>query len=100
MLKVYVNADLAGNFDENESHLRDTGVPMTWKSQLQTEIALNSTENEYTGLSYALREAIQIMHLLKEMKKMKFPITGVNAKMHCKVFDDTQVQTKNESFEC
>ena len=62
MLKVYVDADFAGNFDKNESHLRDTarsrhgyvimyeGVP-TWKSQLQPEIALSSTESEYTGLS-------------------------------------------------
>jgi hypothetical protein len=88
MLKVYVDADFAGNFDKKESHLRDTarsrhgyiimyeGVPITWKSQLQTEIALSSTKSEYTGLSYALREAIPIMHLLKEMKAMGFPITG------------------------
>jgi Reverse transcriptase (RNA-dependent DNA polymerase). len=100
MLEVYVDADFAGNFDKNESHLRDTarsrhgyiimyeGVPITWKSQLQTEIALSSTESEYTGLSYALREAIPIMNLLKEMKTMGFPITGANAKMHCKVFED------------
>jgi hypothetical protein len=100
MLEVYVDADFAGNFDKKESHLRDTarsrhgyiimyeGVPITWKSQLQTEIALSSTESEYTGLSYALREAIPIMHLLKEMKTMGFPITGANAKMHCKVFED------------
>jgi hypothetical protein len=50
------------------------GVPITWKSQLQTEIALSSTESEYTGLSYALQEAILIMQLLKEMKTMGFPI--------------------------
>jgi hypothetical protein len=100
MLEVYVDADFAGNFDKNESHLRDTarsrhgyiimyeGVPITWKSQLQTEIALSSTKSEYTGLSYALREAIPIMNLLKEMKTMGIPITGANAKMHCKVFED------------
>jgi hypothetical protein len=100
MVEVYVDADFAGNFDKKESHLRDTarsrhgyiimyeGVPITWKSQLQTEIALISTESEYTGLSYALREAIPIMHLIKEMKMMGFPITGANAKMHCKVFED------------
>jgi hypothetical protein len=75
---VYVNADFAGNFDRRESHLRDTarsrhgyiimyeGVLITWKSQLQTKIALSSTESEYTSLSYALQEAIPIMQLLKE----------------------------------
>jgi hypothetical protein len=68
-----------------ESHLRDT---VRWKSQLQTEIALSSTKSEYTGLSYALREAISILNLLKEMKMMGFLITGANAKMHCKVFED------------
>jgi hypothetical protein len=41
-----------------------------------------------TGLSYALREAIPIMHLLKEMKVMGFLIMGANVKMHCKVFED------------
>jgi hypothetical protein len=65
------------------------GVPITWKSQLQTEIALSTiTESEYTGLPYALREAIPIMHLLKEMKTMGFLITGANMKMHCRVFED------------
>jgi hypothetical protein len=97
MLEVYVDADFAGNFDKKESHLRDTArsrhgyiimydlVPITWKSQQQTEIALSSTESEYTGLSYALREAIPIMQL---QKTMGFPILGANAKMHCKVFKD------------
>jgi hypothetical protein len=102
MLEVYVDADFAGNFDQKESHLRDTarsrhgyiimyeGVPITtWKSQLQTKIALiSSTKSEYTGLSFALREAIPVMHLPKEMKTMGFPITGANAKMHCQVFED------------
>ena len=33
------------------------------------EITLSSTESGYTGLSYALREAIPIMDLLKELKE-------------------------------
>ena len=39
---------------------------------MQHEIALSNTESEYTGLSYALREAIPIMNLLTEMKENKF----------------------------
>jgi len=80
-LEVYVDADFAGNFDRLDSQNVDTarsrhgyiityaGMPVTWKSQLQTEIALSMTEAEYTGLSYALREAIPIMDLIKEMKQ-------------------------------
>jgi hypothetical protein len=41
---------------------------------MATEIALWSTESEYTGASVALREAIPVMELLKEMKLMKVPI--------------------------
>jgi len=79
---MYVDADFAGNWDPQETQDHDTtrsrhgyilmyaGCPITWKSQLQGEITLSSTELEYTGLSYALREAIPVMELLKEMKKM------------------------------
>jgi hypothetical protein len=44
------------------------GMPIVWKSQLYQEIALSSTEAEITGLSYALREAIPIIELLKEIR--------------------------------
>ena len=45
------------------------GFPIVSKLQLQTEIALITTEAEYTGLSYALREVIPLMELLKEIKE-------------------------------
>ena len=65
-LEVYVDADFAGNWDPKETQDRDTArsrhgyfimfanCPILWKSQLQTECALSSTESEYTGISYAL----------------------------------------------
>ena len=52
------------------------------------EIAMSSTESEYTGLSYALRGAVQIMELLKEMRGLDFPIESSQAKVHCRVFED------------
>ena len=61
---------------------------MTWKLQLQTEIALSSTESEYTGLSYALREAIPIIELLKEMKANGYNMKSTQPKVHCHVFKD------------
>ena len=99
-LEVYVDADFAGNYDRNHTQDRDTarsrhgyfilykGCPVTWKSQLQTEITLSSTESEYTGLSYALRETIPIMSLLKEMKLHKFPIPTAVPHIKCRVFED------------
>jgi hypothetical protein len=64
------------------------GCNILWKSQLQTEIALSSTESEYTGLSYALRDIIPIMRLLEEMKDNGFPISKTTGDIHCKVFED------------
>ena len=99
-LEVHVDADFAGNWDQKETQDRDTtrsrhgyiisyaGCPITWKSQLQTEIALSSTESEYTGLSYALREAIPIMQLINEMSENGIEINHATPKIKCKVFED------------
>ena len=99
-LEVHVDADFAGNYDYFDTSNSDTaksrhgylisysGIPITWKSQLQTEIALSTTEAEYTGLSYSLREAIPIVNLLKELKENKFKVSDEVTKIHCKVFED------------
>ena len=74
-LEVYVDADFSGNWSMEDAINQDSArsqhgyiikymnCPVTWKSQLQHEIALSNTESENTGLSYALREAIPIMNL-------------------------------------
>ncbi len=99
-LEVYVDADFAGTYDRLDSDNVDTarsrhgyiityaGMPIIWKSQLQTEIALSSTEAEYTGLSYSLREAIPIMDLLTEMKQKGISISDKKAKVRIKVYED------------
>jgi hypothetical protein len=100
-LEVYVDASFCGDLHPDEAPSdRDTarsrhgyivnyaGCPLLWKLQLQTEIALSSTESEYTGMSYALRDTIPIMHLLKEMKHRGFPIHTPKARVHCHVFED------------
>ena len=100
-LELYVDADFSGNWDPiNPETDRDTarsrhgyvimlmGCPLLWKSQLQHEICLSSTESEYVGLSYALREVIPVMKLLQEMKRLKFPILNTVPRVHCKVFED------------
>lgn len=99
-LEVYVDADFARNWSREESYDRDTarsrhgfvilyeGCPILHKSQLQTEIALSSTESKYTGLSYALREAIPIMRILREMKEWGLQISSTKARIHCRVYED------------
>ena len=47
------------------------------------EIALSSTESEYTGLSYALHEAIPLMTLLEELKEQGFPVDKTKALIQC-----------------
>ena len=64
------------------------GCPIVWKSQLQTKIALSSTESEYMGLAFALQEAMYVMEILKEMKCCGFPVTKPNTVVHCRVFED------------
>jgi hypothetical protein len=97
---VYVDADFAGNWNPAEAHESYTarsrhgfvilyaGCPITWASQLQTEIALSSTESEFIGLSQALRVTIPIMELVKELKSMGFQMGDTKPTVHCRVFED------------
>jgi hypothetical protein len=90
-LEVYVDADFVGNWDPLDTENRDSarsqhgyvikynGCPIVWKSQMATEIAMSSTESEYTGASYALREAIPIMDMLEEMKRFTVDYTRTTA---------------------
>ena len=101
-LEVFVDASFAGKWDKQDAQTgdRDTarsrdgyiilyyGCPLIWKSQLQTEIALSSAKSEYTGLSYALREAIPLMTLLEELKEQGFPVDKTKASIQCEVLED------------
>jgi hypothetical protein len=99
-LEVYVDADLVGNWDLADTQNRDSArsrhgyiikynnCPILWKSQMATEIAMSSTESEYTGASYALREAIPIMNLMKEMQARQVLIPSWQATVHCRLHED------------
>ncbi len=110
-LEVHVDSDFAGAWDPKVATIdRDTarsrhgyvitfaGIPISWKSQLQTEIALSTTEAEVTGLSYALREAIPIIELLKEMQRKGFDVNPATPKIHCRVFEDNSGAIEIASF--
>ena len=97
---MWVDADFAGNLNRSESEDRDTarsrhgyvivyeGCLIVHKSQMQTKIALSSTESDYTGLSYALREAVPVIRLLREFKQRCFTSEEPIMKIHCKVYED------------
>ena len=122
-LEIFFDADFSGNWEKNEAPTdRDiarsrhgyfiiyTGCSIVWKSQLQTKIASSSTESKYIELSYALREAIPIMELLKEIQQegqvrvattASIHLQGIQGQQWC-IGDGkaTQVQTQNKAPEC
>lgn len=103
-LEVYVNSDFAGSWDreltgEDQATARSwhgyiiyfAGMPIVWKSQLQQEIALSSTEAEIAGLSYVVQEMILMIELLKEIWShghIRDTPSSYMTKVHCKVFED------------
>lgn len=106
-----VDANFAGNWDPKRGGWCwynsftacilnfHAGCPILWKSQRQTEIALSSTESDFTGLSYALREAIPIMNLFIEMIRMKTPVDSAQAKVIALYSKITQAQLSWRRFQ-
>ena len=84
---VHVDADFAGNWDKEDSENTDTArlihlfvisykvYPIVFKSSLQTEIALSSTEIE--------------MGLLKCISSMVFTEVTLTPSVHYGVYEDT-----------
>ena len=100
-IEVFVDSNFVGDWDAYLPELdRDSarsrygffiniaGCPLIWGSRLATEISLGSTEAEFTGLSYALREAIPLIEIAKEIGSEGFKISTEVPKVHCKVFED------------
>ena len=84
-LEVYVDADFVGGWSSADADNADNvlsrtgyiicyaGCPIIWGSKLQTEIALSTAEAEYIAMSYALRQAIPVQILAKEINTV-FPL--------------------------
>ena len=99
--QVWADADFSGNWNPDEAeHDSDTarsrsgylitylGVPLLWKSSLQTEIALSSTESEYICLCHSLRKVLPLMWIIQEMKELGFPIGTTKPQINCTLFED------------
>eukprot|EP00978_Attheya_sp_CCMP212_P036392 scaffold164691_cov35-Attheya_sp.AAC.2 len=68
--------------------IRYCGCPITWRSKLQTEVALSTMEAEYVALSQSLREVLPIMRLLEEAKAANIDVIHVKPIIRCTVFED------------
>jgi len=78
-LDMYVNADFAGRWHKEFSHLQDSvlsrtgyvitfcGCSISWASKLQSEIALSTTESEYIALSSTTREIPPLQCILQDI---------------------------------
>ena len=99
-LACYVDADFAGLYrrepDDSPNSVRSrTGYiillgncPLTWKSQLQSEIALSTLEAEYAALSMAMRTLLPLRAILLEAIR-ELRITTITAStIKCTVFED------------
>ena len=83
-LDAYVDSYFAGRWHRDYAKLRECvlsltwfvitycGLPVTWTTKLQTEIALSITEAEYIALSTLMRTLLPIRQLVREMYKTTF----------------------------
>jgi len=98
---VYVDADFAGNWNKDEAAehsytacsrhgyiIMYASCPVHWISQLQTEIALSTTESKFIGVSMALQATIPLMEMAKELNKLSFKLGSTKPRVHCCVFED------------
>lgn len=81
----YVDSDYAGDLDKRRSTtgyvFTMTGGPISWRSTLQSTVALSTTEAEYMAVTEAFKEAIWLHGLIKDL--------GINQK-NVEVFCDSQ----------
>ena len=92
----YCDSDFAGDLDKRRSTtgylFTLTKAPVSWKSTLQSMVALSTTKAEYMAITEAMKEAIWLHGLLKDL--------GVGQKQ-LDVYFDSQVlfiQQRTKSF--
>ena len=101
--ECYVDADFQGGWDAtiamNDSTTAKSrsafiimyaGCPIMWASKMQTDIALSTTESEYSALSEAAREVIWLMGLMQEVKDRIVSKTVAVPTIKCTIFEDNE----------
>ena len=81
----YVDSDYAGDLDKRRSTtgyvFTMAGGPVSWRSTLQSTVALSTTEAEYMAVTEAFKEAIWLHGLINDL--------GISQE-HIRVFCDSQ----------
>jgi hypothetical protein len=71
ILVGYVDSDYAGDLDKRRSTtgyvFTLAGGPVSWRSTLQTTVALSTTEAEYMAVADAIKEAIWLHGLIEDL---------------------------------
>jgi len=98
-IELFIDADFAGGWNILDSYNTDNllsrtgfiicyaGIPIYWKSKLQSEISLSTCESEYIALSMGMRELIPFMALVKEINTV-FDIGYETPRINCKIYED------------
>ena len=104
-LDLWVDADFAGLWNSEDSNDPDVarsrtgyvvtlgGIPIIWKSKLQTDKALSTCEAEYIAASQGMRELLPIRRVLKDICQC------LNLKRARKVTVSTVWEDKRRSFD-
>ncbi len=83
-LDMYIDADFAGWWHKEISHLWDSvlsctgyvitfcGCPISWASKLQSNIAISTTESKYIALSTGTREILPVWRVLQDIIDYSF----------------------------
>jgi hypothetical protein len=99
-IDCYVDADFAGLYrqepDDSPTSAKSRlgyiislgGVPLVWKSQLQSEISLSTQESEYSALSQAIRIVLPIRRTLLELVVPIGLNNYIRATVNARVFED------------
>jgi len=100
-MELWCDADFCGDWRAETAHVDKTtaklragyevmyaSCPVTWASNMQTEVALSMTEAELIAMSEGLKMAIPLMNLIKEMAEQEIEKFDTCARVHCKVYKD------------
>jgi hypothetical protein len=99
--ECYCDADFSGNLnkaftavDLSTAKSRSgwiifyAGCPISWASNLQSQVALSTMETKYIAMSQSLRDLIPVMNLLQEMREQDYQVMCTKPHVYCKVFED------------
>ena len=99
-IDAYVDADFAGLYSREPDHLPAAaqsrtgyvisiaGCPTLWKSQLQSEIALSTTHDEYVALSQCMRVVLPLIDTVRAVLSAVHSKLLVSTTFHAEVFED------------